>query len=45
VVRQGLRNQGQQVLELVFLAPRDVGKAEVETRFQELVKELVESKK
>ncbi|HEY1582680.1 MAG TPA: exosortase/archaeosortase family protein [Chthoniobacterales bacterium] len=41
VVWQGLRNQGQQVLEMVMIAPNDVGKTEAERDFSELVREVV----
>ena len=44
VVWQGLRNQGQQVLELVLLTPKDVGKAEAQSEFGRLLPRLVEEK-
>ncbi len=41
VVRQGLRNQGQQVLELVMLAQGETGNAEAEAKFADLLPEIV----
>ena len=45
VVLQGVRNQGQQVMEMVFIAARDVGKAEAEERFAQIVRQVVQRKK
>ena len=41
VVLEGLRNQGQQVLEVVIMAPRAVGNAAVEAEFAKLVPQIV----
>lgn len=41
VVREGLRNQGQQVLEVVILSPRPFDGATAEAEFAKLVPEIV----
>jgi hypothetical protein len=41
VVREGLRNPGQQVMELIMLTPNEVGNADAEIRFADLIRELV----
>jgi lauroyl/myristoyl acyltransferase len=41
VVRDGIRNLGQQVLEVVFLYPRPVDDEAAEARFADLVRENV----
>jgi exosortase len=40
-VRNGIRNLGQQVLEVVFLTPRPIDDEAAEARFAELVREVV----
>ena len=40
VVRQGLRNPGQQVMQMIFIAPNEVGGAAAEARFAKLVRDL-----
>ena len=44
VVRDGIRNPGQQVMEFVLITREEVGREEAETRFAALVPELVEMK-
>ena len=41
VVREGLRNQGQQVMELVLLTPNRIDQQEAEAEFAKLVPKLV----
>ncbi len=41
VVREGLRNQGQQVLELVLLTPHEIGNDEAETEFARMLPRLI----
>jgi exosortase len=41
VVREGLRNPGQQVMEVIMLTAHEVRDAEAETSFADLVRELV----
>ena len=41
VVREGLRNQGQQVLEVVLLSPRPIDSAVAESDFARLVPQIV----
>ncbi|MGI9115124.1 MAG: hypothetical protein ACR2FX_08850 [Chthoniobacterales bacterium] len=43
VVRNGIRNLGQQVMEVIILAPADVSDAAVDERFGEMLKQLVNS--
>ncbi len=45
VVREGLRNQGQQVMEVVFLSPKDRGGEEAEADFAELLPGLIRRKR
>jgi len=45
VVRNGIRNLGQQVLEAIVINSTPVGDAEAEARFEELVRVVVESRK
>ena len=44
VVRNGVRNLGQQVLEFVLIGPRELSAAEAEERFASVIRELVEKK-
>ena len=41
VVREGLRNPGQQVMEVIMLTAHEVRDADAETGFADLVRELV----
>ena len=41
VVRRGLRNPGQQVMELILVTSREIPAAEAEARLAELVPNLV----
>jgi exosortase len=41
VVREGRRNPGQQVMELVFISPVQVSSNEAEERFSQLVRDLI----
>jgi exosortase len=43
VVMQGLRNQGQQVMELVFTTPREVSRATAEKEFAALLPQLIKN--
>jgi exosortase len=45
VVREGLRNPGQQVMELIMMTPREIGDADAETQFEEMLPKLIEVKK
>jgi hypothetical protein len=40
-VLDGLRNQGQQVLEVVMMSPKEVTGAEAQAKFTELVPRIV----
>ncbi len=43
VVREGLRNPGQQVMELVMLTPDALSPADAQTRFAEMLPSLVQT--
>jgi exosortase/archaeosortase family protein len=44
VVREGLRNPGQQVMEFVLMNPQEISGEEAETKFAALAPEMVEAK-
>ncbi|MBA3960668.1 MAG: exosortase/archaeosortase family protein [Chthoniobacterales bacterium] len=41
VVRQGMRNQGQQVMELVVMTPNEISRADAESAFARMLPSLV----
>jgi hypothetical protein len=41
VVFNGVRNLGQQVMELIFVSPREVSDANAEAQFAELIPKLI----
>ncbi len=45
VVRNGIRNRGQQVLEVIMVTPAQMSDAAVEEQFGRLVREIVDPKK
>jgi exosortase len=44
VVREGLRNPGQQVMEVIFITGKEIGGADAETKFAALLPGLVEAR-
>jgi hypothetical protein len=44
VVREGLRNPGQQVMQLIFLTPSQLGPEQAEGAFGEMLPRIVEAK-
>jgi hypothetical protein len=41
VVREGLRNPGQQVMELVMMTPREISAEDAETEFAAMLPEII----